>query len=301
MKLSVTISSFESMQSNFLTAAWILFFKLSTAIFFDFVSFTKKSLMKSTLFFLSFCLISLYSYSQNLLSQQQPERLFDSGLELISHNQYGAAREVFSEYLNLATPSDAKRADAEYYKAFCALNLYHTDSEKQIEDFIKNNPGHPRATTANYDLGNFYYTEKNYKKSALYYSKVSFPSLGQEQQRVGRFRWGYSLFSQKSLKEALDQFNFNKAIGGEYGPASSYYAGFIEYSQGDYANALTDLKRAEQNEAYSKIVPYLIANVYYRQKNYDELLSYVNKVSSIEGITNKEEIALLSAASVYAW
>lgn len=299
MKFSVTISSFESMQSNFLTAAWAIFFKLSTAIFFDFVSFTKKSLMKSISFFLSACLIPFCSYSQNLLSQQQPERLFDSGLELVSHNQYGAAREVFSEYLSLVTPSDAKRADAEYYKAFCALNLYHTDSEKQIEDFIKNNPGHPRATTANYDLGNFYYTEKNYKKSALYYSKVSFSSLSQEQQRIGRFRWGYSLFSQKSLKEALDQFNFNKAIGGEYGPASSYYAGFIEYSQGDYPNALTDLKRAEQNEAYSKIVPYLIANVYYRQKNYDELLSYVSKVSSIEGLTNKEEIALLSAEAYY--
>lgn len=299
MKFSVTISSFESMQSIFLTAAWALFFKLSTAIFFDFVSFTKKSLMKSIPFFIGACLISLCSYSQNLLSQQQPERLFDSGLELVQHNQYGAAREVFSEYLSLATPSDAKRADAEYYKAFCALNLFHTDSEKQIEDFIKNNPAHPRATSANYDLGNFYYTEKNYKKASLYYSKVTFPSLSQEQQRIGRFRWGYSQFSQKSLKEALEQFNFNKAVGGEYGPASSYYAGFIEYSLGDYANALTDLKRAEQNEAYSKIVPYLIANVYYRQKNYDELLSYVNKVSSIEGLTNKEEISLLSAEAYY--
>jgi tetratricopeptide (TPR) repeat protein len=219
MKLSVTISSFESMQSIFLTAAWALFFKLSTAIFFGFFSFTKKSLMKSILFFVGACLISLCSYSQNLLSQQQPERLFDSGLELVQHNQYGAAREVFSEYLSLATPSDAKRADAEYYKAFCALNLFHTDSEKQIEDFIKNNPAHPRATSANYDLGNFYYTEKNYKKASLYYSKVTFPSLSQEQQRIGRFRWGYSLFSQKFLKEALEQYNFNKAIGGEYGPA----------------------------------------------------------------------------------
>ncbi|MBL7871767.1 MAG: tetratricopeptide repeat protein [Cyclobacteriaceae bacterium] len=254
--------------------------------------------MKSLLF-LIFCLFSFCSVSQNLLSQQQPEQLFNSGLELVLHNQYGAAREVFSEYLNQVTPSDAKRADAEYYKAFCALNLYHTDAEKQIEDFIKNNPAHPRATTANYDLGNFYYTEKNYKKSALYYSKVTFPSLGKEQQRIGRFRWGYSLFSQKSLKEALDQFNFNKAIGGEYGPASSYYAGFIEYSQGDYANALTDLNRAEQNEAYSKIVPYLIANVYFRQKNYDELVSYANKITSMEGVTNKEEIALLSAEAYY--
>ncbi|MEQ1587451.1 MAG: tetratricopeptide repeat protein, partial [Cyclobacteriaceae bacterium] len=249
--------------------------------------------MKRILIFLCVWLVSFFSYSQDLLSQQKAERLFTTGLDLIDHIQYGAAREVFSEYLGAPATSDARRADAEYYKAFCALNLYHTDSEKQIEDFIKENPTHPKAITANYDLGNFYYAEKNFKKASLFYKKVDFSGLSQEQQRIGRFRWGYSLFNQKSLKEALDQFNFNKTIGGEYGPASSYYAGFIEYSQGDFTNALTDLKRAEQNEAYSKIVPYLIANVYYRQKNYDELLSYAAKVNAIEGVSNKEEIALL--------
>jgi hypothetical protein len=53
--------------------------------------------------------------------------------------------------------TDARRADAEYYKAFCSLNLYHSDAEKQIESFIVKNPTHPRAGTANYDLANFYY------------------------------------------------------------------------------------------------------------------------------------------------
>lgn len=255
--------------------------------------------MKRILVFLCTWLVSFFSYSQDLLSQQKAERLFSTGIDLIDHNQYGAAREVFSEYLSTSPVSDARRAEAAYYKAFCALNLYHTDSEKQIEDFIKDNPTHPKAITANYDLGNFYYAEKNFKKASLFYTKVDFSGLSQEQQRIGRFRWGYSLFNQKFLKESLEQFNYNKTIGGEYGPASSYYAGFIEYSQGDYTNALIDLKRAEQNEAYSKIVPYLIANVYYRQKNYDELISYAAKVSAAEGVSNKEEIALLSAEAYY--
>lgn len=255
--------------------------------------------MKRILVFLCAWLASFFSYSQDLLSQQKAERLFSTGIDLIDHNQYGAAREVFSEYLNTSPVSDARRAEAAYYKAFCALNLYHTDSEKQIEDFIKDYPSHPKAITANYDLGNFYYAEKNFKKASLFYTKVDFSGLSQEQQRIGRFRWGYSMFNQKFLKESLEQFNYNKTIGGEYGPASSYYAGFIEYSQGDYTNALIDLKRAEQNEAYSKIVPYLIANVYYRQKNYDELISYAAKVSTVEGVSSKEEIALLSAEAYY--
>lgn len=299
MVISFRISSFESMHSCTEFFAWGLFFKLKSAIFLAAVCFTKKSSMRKLLILAGAWLIVSFAYSQNNLSQQQAERLFNSGVDLVNHNQFGAAREVFDEYLSVAAATDARRADAAYYKAFCALNLYHSDAEKQIESFIQSYPTHPRAGTANYDLANFYYAEKNYKKAASFYSKIEFGALAQDQQRTAHFRWGYSLFNQRSLKEALDQFNYNKALGGEYGPASSYYAGFIEYSQGDYANALIDLKRAGQNDAYSKIVPYLIANVYYRQKNYDELIAYANEVSTREGLTNKEEIALLSAEAYF--
>ncbi|MBX2898909.1 MAG: tetratricopeptide repeat protein [Cyclobacteriaceae bacterium] len=255
--------------------------------------------MKNFLVLFAACFSFYTASAQNLLSQQQAERLFSSGVDLVNHKQYGAAREVFAEYLVSASPTDTRRADADYYKAFCAVNLYHADAEKQIAEFVAAYPTHPRAATANFDLANFYYAEKNYKKASVYYGKVEFGSLSQEQQRVGRFRWGYSHFNQRSLKEALDQFNYNKALGGEYGPASSYYAGFIEYSQGDYSNALIDLRRAAQNDAYSKVVPYLIANVLYRQKNYDELITYAKEVAAREGLTNPEEIALLSAEAYY--
>jgi hypothetical protein len=99
MKLSQRVSSFESMQSIFLTYAWKVFFKLSSTIFFDFVSFTKKVLMKRFLIFLSVWLIAFSLSAQNLVSQDKPERLYNSGLDLIDHNQFAAAREVFSEFI----------------------------------------------------------------------------------------------------------------------------------------------------------------------------------------------------------
>jgi len=255
--------------------------------------------MKSYSILLLLVFIVVTSYSQNLLSQQPAERKFSEGLTLLDYKQYGAARQVFSEYILITPPNDARHADAEYYVAFCALNLYHGDAEKQIASFIENHPSHPKSVTANYDLANFYYVEKNFKKASTFYSKVDFGGLNSEQQNTGRFRWGYSLFNLKSLKDALSQFNNIKSLGGLYGPAASYYAGFIEYSQADYAAALTDLKRAEQNDAYARVVPYLIANVYYKQQSYDELLTYVRSLEGKESITNKEEIALLTAEAYY--
>ncbi len=236
-----------------------------------------------------------FSNGQESLSQQKPERLFQSGLDLLAHHQFGASYKAFGDFLNTNTISDFRQADAKYYQAFCALNLYHANGEKLLEDFIAAHPGYPKAMMAYYDLGNFFYTEKNYAKASGYFAKVDFQSLSGEQQNTGRFRWGYCLFSLKNLKESLDQFNAIKVLGGQYGPAASYYGGFIEMSNGDYSNALIDLKRAEANSSYATIVPVLITSVYSRQKNDDELLKYSEEVLARENVSSADEISLLAA------
>ena len=163
---------------------------------------------------------SIVVQSQDLLSQAKSERLFKSGIDLMEHAEFGAARETFANFLLQAPQRDLKRGDAEYYKAFCSLNLYHADGEKLIENFISENGHHPKAATAYYDLGNFFYNEKNYVRASAYFAKTDFISLSPEQQNSGRFRGGYSLFNQKRIKEALDEFNFIKSQGGQIGRAS---------------------------------------------------------------------------------
>ncbi len=238
-------------------------------------------------------------YAQDQLSQNKVEKLYHRGTELVQHANYGAAREVFSDFLAQASPTDARRGEAEYYVAFSALNLGHKDGEKLIDDFIDNNPSSPKASTAYYDLATFFYAEGNYTKAASYYKKVNFPALTTDQQNQGHFKWGYSYFNQKKLDEALEQFNFVKKQTSAYTPAANYYAGFIEYSKGQYDEALTDLKKAELSPSYAAIVPNLIANIYYKQKKYDVLMEYANSLKGRTDITNADEIAMLVAEASY--
>ncbi len=277
----------------------VLFFKLIAAIFLNTTSFLTKAEMRTALIT---CIIVAFAFTagaQGSLSQNKPDLLFNTGIDLMTQGEYGAARESFTQYLKHSSRHDLKYDEAYYYKALCAVKLYHADGEKQLEQFIETNPKHPLSITAYYELGTFFYDEKNYSKASSYFSKTDFTSLTAEQQNTGHFRWGYAYFNLKKLKEAGEQFNFVKNQGGQYGPAASYYAGFVEYSQGDYASATLDMKRAEQNQAYSTIVPYLLANVYYKEKKYDELLVYVNSLKSRTDLTNSEEIALLSAEAYY--
>ncbi len=250
-----------------------------------------------------FVFISLFFISslsaQQQLSQTKAERLFQKGSELVAHSNFGAARKVFSDFLIEASPTDPRRGEAEYYLALSGLRLGHNDGEKLIDDFLSNNPSSPKAATAYYDLANFFSEEKSYAKASQYFKKVDYPALTLNQQNQAHFKWGYSFFNLKKLDEVLEQFNFVKNSSGEFSPAANYYAGFVEYSKGQYAEALTDLRRAESNPSYATVVPYLIANVYYRQKKYDELLQYTTSLKSRTDLQNKDEIAMLTAEAYY--
>ena len=246
-----------------------------------------------------FLLTSLLGSAQHQLSQATAERLYQKGTELVVHENFGAARKIFTEFLDEASPTDPRRSEAEYYVAFSALNLGHTDGEKLIDRFISHYPSTPKAATAYYDLALFFYNDNKFSKATQYFSKVDFPALPQNQQSEGHFKWGYSYFNQKQLDEALEQFNFVKNQSNAFSPAANYYAGFIEYSRGLYSEALTDLKKAETNPSYATIVPYLIANVYYKQKRYDDLLAYTEGVKNKTGLQNARELSMLSAEAHY--
>lgn len=250
-------------------------------------------------FILPFVVMMAPVQAQQQLSEQHAERLYAKGRELVDHANYGAAREVFSEFLEATPSDDSRRGEAQYYVAFSALNLGHADGEKLIDDFVDQNPASPKASTAYYDLAIFFYDQGNYSKATSYFGKVDFPALTRDQQSQGHFSWGYAYFNQKKLTEALEQFNFVKALNNKYSPAASYYAGFIEYSNANYPDALADLTRAEASSSYASVVPYLIANVYYKQQQYAELIAYAEKIKNRSEVTNKQEIAMLVAEALY--
>ena len=103
-----------------------------------------------------------------------------------------------------------------------------------------------------------------------------------------------------ALDEALEKFNAVKNQDSQYSPAANYYAGFIEYSKGNYTDAFADLKRAEASQSYANIVPSLIANVYYKQRKYDDLIRYASSLEPRSAqVSNYSEISMLVADAYY--
>ena len=126
---------------------------------------------KTLIFLLGAYLVSFPLISQNTILQTSPEQYYREGTELLQKGQYGAARVAFENYLEYGNHENKKIA-SEYYIGVCALNQFQPDSEKKMERFVKQNPNHPKATNAYFQMGNFYFERKLYQKVVTSFDKV---------------------------------------------------------------------------------------------------------------------------------
>ncbi len=232
------------------------------------------------------------------------ESVFQEGLELFDRAKYGAAQEAFRKYIDLIGDK-AKTADAQYYYALSGLYLLHPDAEQLILNFADTYPAHPKTALANYELGLYYFENKDYKKSIDFLKQAPTHLLGVKQTKELEFKLGYSYFATKDFDNAKVYFDKNKTTGfredeHRFAYASNYYAGYIAYRNGDYAAAKTDLKIAEKNEAYSQIVPYMITEILYKEKDVFEVIRYGEaSLAKSPPVQQADEIALLVGDAYY--
>jgi len=236
--------------------------------------------------------------AQNTLYDSREDQQFRTALELIQKEKYGAARQAFDAYI-AHYPNSINTEEARYFRAFSALNLFHPDAEDIYKDFVKNYDNHPKASLAYYELGNFYFKKEDYKKSIEYLEQVPLAKLDPSYQLETRFKLAYGYFGRKQFDLALEKFNQIKTSPSNYSAAASYYAGYIEYRNGDYDQALVDLTRAEKSDSYTSLASYMIANVLYKQVKFDELLEYITKILQDRSSSNVNELYLLAGEAYY--
>ncbi len=236
------------------------------------------------------------THAQTSMYYEQDDELFRKGIDLVNKSEYAAARETFERYLKTGD-NQLKRTEAEYYRAFSALSLFHQDGEKLVENFIRKHPSHPKSSVAYYELGDFYYKQKEYTKAIEYLTKADFQALSPDQRTNLLFELGYSHFTKRQFDPALTTFNKLKSGSSGYRAPASYYAGYIEYEKGNYDEAIQDLERAAENPDYANVVPGMIASIYYNQGEYDQVIAYSEKVLSGSRRVNEKDFYLLTADS----
>ncbi|WKN32036.1 tetratricopeptide repeat protein [Porifericola rhodea] len=252
------------------------------------------------LFFVLSLIFSTSLYAQQYLSNVEPLSHYQKGMDLLDKQKYSAAREAFEEYLEEDQNSE-RAVEAEYYVAYAALRLYNADGEARLAEFVNKHSSHPKAIRANYELGNFYFKDENYDKAIAYFEKTDTRNLTQEEKNTRNFKLAYAYFTQQNFYEAKPYFDQVKASDSPFTSAANYYSGYIAYQQSDFSAALSDLQKAEKEESYAQVVPYLIANIYYKQGDYAKLQQYAQGIldSNNGQVKNLPDIMLLAGEAYF--
>lgn len=220
-------------------------------------------------------LISLLSgniFSQHTLIYTNPDVLFNQGKELFTQRKYAASFRSFQEYLKSTLPTQAGQIqEAEYYMAANAYELRQDDAALILKRYLLQHPYTPFYDKTNLMLGMLDYEKKKYAPALAYFNQVKESRLNMHERVDFMFCKGYACLETKNYTQALGIFKELKGMNTRYTLSATYYYAYSEYTLGNYAAALPEFLKIEDNPAYKNIVPYYIVQIYYAQKDDEKL------------------------------
>ncbi|MXV16291.1 tetratricopeptide repeat protein [Hufsiella ginkgonis] len=255
------------------------------------------------------CLLGVTAKSQQT-SWFEVDKAYKTGLELFEKGKFAAASAQFSRVdESRMFPSDGSgdqrqfsllKENAEFYRAVCALELGNDDAEKLFLKFINDHPVSANARSAYYQVGRFYFKQKNYPKTIEWFKKIEPQNLSSKESEEYRFKLGYSYFFSKDYVKAEPLFASLKDGKSEFAEPSIYYYAYLNYADADYKTALREFERLKGSKTYEKSYPYYISALYFLDKRYDDVLRYTIPATATIDDQYKPEMNRIIGASYFA-
>jgi len=250
------------------------------------------------LFFLMGLIINVYA--QKTFMKNHPDESFIKGVELFEKEKYGLSNIFMQEYIN-ENPNNSLLifTDAKYFASICALELFNSNAELKVADFIANNPENSRIPDASFRLGIFNFRQRKYKKVINAFEKVDPYYLNNDQTAEYYFKKGYSYFAIDNYEEASKSLFEIRNWRSKYSIPAKYFYSHIAYISGNYEIALQGFMELKEDEMFSPIIPYYITHIYFLQEKYDMVIDYTPPMLDSVNIKRKPEIARLLGESYY--
>lgn len=238
-----------------------------------------------------------------LIAQQttiytEANKAFKNGLSLMESGVFAKAQTEFRKVINLLQPVNEQDAEllkikSELNFAKCAVQLNLPEGEKLILDFIRKYSPDPIANQALVEVANYYYNAKKYDKALEFYSQVPTSGLNKDQRSEVKFRMGYAQFVKKEFGTAKSNFRDIKEIENKYYYPANYYFGLCNFFEGNYSEAIKSFRTVEKSTKYKPHIPYYLTQIYFAERQFNELIAYAEPRLSDRKLRKGKEIRQL--------
>lgn len=227
-------------------------------------------------------------FTEANLALKRGEEFFALGLYGKAKQEY---RKAYQELKHVSEPEYQQvRIRAELGEAMSTVRADLPEGEKLMLDFIRTYSPDPMANEALIELANFYYNGRKYDKAVEYFNQIPAYQLSPEKRSEVKFKTGYAYFVRKQFAQAKTQFKQVKDIENDYYYPTNYYYGLCEFFDGNYSEAIRSFRLVERSRRFQSHVPYYIAQIYFAQGDYDELISYAEPRANGTQLANLKEI-----------
>lgn len=236
-------------------------------------------------------LINLTVFAQQTERYTSDYTRYHTAEDLFEKQKYSAAQQEFSAFMDeLCDANDPFFIKSKYYHALCALYLFHADAEKLLLGFLAEYPESIYRIEIYFELGKHYYRKRDYKKTINWFTQIDIYNIKDDNKGEYYFKLGYSYFQLNQLKEARNAFYEILNADTEYQGPALYYYSHIAYTEKSYQTALEGFLQLEKNSGFAETVPYYIAQIYYLQGKFDELIAYAPSI--LDSVDTKNSIGI---------
>lgn len=245
--------------------------------------------------------VHLSAFSQMTMVYENDLDHYNKGLELLEKQKFGAAKEQFEKSLeDISDQNSEISANAHFYIAQCALELFHKDAEFLLKGFIEKYSTSNRIQDAWFLLGTYNYRKKDWEETIEYFDQMAISDLVEPRKSEYLFKKGYAYFMGENYEAAADQFYQMQDESSVYYAPGVYYFAHINYEQEKYATARKSFESLASHPQFGEVVPYYIVQVYYYLEDYEGLVDYGSQFLSREDVKRKHEISRLIGEAFYA-
>lgn len=251
------------------------------------------------LFFLCLFVSSPFLAAQKSLVYDNDNVHYRRATEYFEKEKFGTAQQHFRKAAESYDASSLMRSYAEYYIAFCAIELENQDAEYLMTNFIENNPENIKSDEARFYLGRYYYRNRSYRRAAGWFASARLIMLPPELRDEYYFRMGYSFFMSDQYDEASRAFYEIKDGRSEFSAPATYYYSHIAYTEKNLETALSGFLVLKDDETFSSLVPYYITQIYYMQRRYEDVIRESPQLLEVATSGRVPEIARIIGESYY--
>ncbi|TAE47213.1 MAG: hypothetical protein EAZ89_18490 [Bacteroidetes bacterium] len=255
----------------------------------------KFTQMKRNLAFL--CL--LWIASTGLLhAQLSPyhsyQSLYDDAVELFDKQKFGAAISSAGAFLaeerNLRNQSNNDlHVNARYIQAISAIRLDRPEALALMEAFLREFSDNTKASLVRYNLGNYFFDKKTYKKAIIpYLDAWQAGNLPQELGNETVYKLAYSYFMEKNLSQATRFFELAASQSNPFQEDARYYRSVILYQEKNYEDAYLAFQELKSSTKYGKEIKVYLANTLFELKRYPELYTLADELVAEPKLEGKE-------------